>query len=198
MARCLRRCCAKTQPAWPAMQRRDHHRWPQQPSAQPALDHSRGPDTSSARGGAEQQRIAVRTLLFAAQHARQRRRIVGRILRRAARLIAETHAVISRIAPGFFHLAVAHIQQQERPQRRRFIPATGTVHHEGTLQRQAGQRLRHQSRSGFVECTDHMEWRLGRIGQRPQYIEHRTHAHRGANRTNGLHRGVIVRARTGR
>ncbi len=67
------------------------------------------------------------------------------------------------------------------------------MHDEGALQRQAGQRLGHAACGGLVVCADHMEGRLGRIGQRSQDVEHRAHAHRGAHRGDGLHRGVVVR-----
>ena len=80
-----------------------------------------------------------------------------------------------RTSPG------AHIQR-EGTHRRGFVPAAGTVHDEGPLDGHACQRLRHQARGWQVVGADHVKRRRGRIGQRPQDIEHRAHAQCGAHR----------------
>jgi hypothetical protein len=55
------------------------------------------------------------------------------------------------------------------------------------------KRAGHQLRGGRVIGADESKARRRGIGQRPEQIEYRAHAERGANRRHGLHRRMIVR-----
>jgi hypothetical protein len=67
------------------------------------------------------------------------------------------------------------------------------VHDECALDRKTGERVGHELRGRQAERTRELELRRGRVRERPKDVEHRAHAHRLADRTDRLHRGVVVR-----
>ena len=116
-------------------------------------------------------------------------RIAARQIPRRARL----EPVVSRIARLDIHSSRPHIEQQERADRRRLVPALRAMNDERALDVEPGERLRHELRHIAAVRADHMQRRLRRIRERPEHIEHRAHAERRAHRRDGLHRRVIVR-----
>ena len=144
---------------------------------------------STARRDARRGRRPRSTALQRARHCarhRRRARSSGRAAREA--VVAPGRASRARTLPG------RTSKQREGPDRRRLVPAAGAVHDEGALDaacRRAPAAI--SSRGRQVEGADHVERRRGRIGQRPQDVEHRAHAERRAHRRDGLHRRVVVR-----
>ena len=87
-----------------------------------------------------------------------------------------------------------HVEQRERSDRCRLVPAARTMHHERAADTgQARERRRHQLGHRLAVGADQHVGRRGGVGQRTQYIEQRTHTERLTHRSDGLHRGVVMR-----
>ncbi len=95
-------------------------------------------------------------------------------------------------------LPAGHIESHERPNRRRFVPAGGAVHHPRALDRPAGQGPGHQFRRRLIVGADQLKARRRRVGERTEQVEDGAHAERRADRREGFHRRVKIRGRTGR
>ncbi len=170
------------------------NRWPALRTRQLCADHVRAQSSSRTRAVPRNSAARCAPRSWPANTARMRLRVEGRIAARQLPGLAGRQPEQSRAAHGALDASGSHVEQCERTYGRGLVPARLAMHDERPLDGHPGQRCGEQFGGGQTVGADEVKRRLGGIGQRAEHVEHRAHAERGADRSDGLQCRVIVRS----
>ena len=143
--------------------------------------------------GIEDDRVAMRPAIATLEHRAQAGGVVRGVAAREVAGRAAGEAQLPRVAPRALDTTRPHVVNLERPHRRGLVPARLAVDDEHALDRHAGERVGHETRGVRAVGADQGKGRRGRVGQRPEQVEHGPYRERATHRRDLLHRRVIVR-----
>src|SRR5690606_35208025 len=126
--------------------------------------------------GLQNDRVSMRAALPAFEHRSKVLGIVGRIAALQILRSAARQGELLRASLRTRHLPWPHVEQCERTDRGRFVPAWLTVYDVRALDRQTRERVRHDLGDFDTVSADQMEGRLRGIRERAENVEHRAHA----------------------
>ena len=108
------------------------------------------------------------------------------------RVILRGQAKVAGVHKVLFHLAANQFAHQGFTRQRDFVHPIQPMHHHHVLAAQALQDTHQDAHQIAVENTQQLVARTRRVGQRPQDVEERAHAHLFADRRGMPHGRMVV------